>query len=64
MTIILVCQKCGHSDTEHFYETIQYGEKVILPCGHDDYVDDGGERIHNFCKCKGFETRKPMVMKV
>ena len=52
--ITLTCSECGHLDTEHFYETIHSNEKVILPCGHDDYYDDGGERIHNFCKCKGF----------
>ena len=49
--------KCGHPDTEHFYETIHYDKKVILPCGHDDYEDDGGERIHHFCKCDGFKAR-------
>lgn len=57
-TITLICIKCGHDDTEHFKETIVCDEIVTLPCGHDDYVDDGGERIHNFCKCKGFESRK------
>jgi len=56
-TITLTCVKCGHEDTEHFYETIFCNEKVILPCGHDDYEDDGGERIHDMYKCNGFKAR-------
>ena len=57
-TISLTCVKCGHQDTEHFYETIHCSEKVILPCGHDDYRDlYQGERIHDMCKCDGFKAK-------
>ena len=53
-TITLTCKRCNHFDTEHFYETVRYCQNIVLPCGHDDYFDDGGERIHNFCDCIGF----------
>lgn len=57
MSIVLICALCGHPDTEHFYETIRLNERVVLPCGHDDYYDDGGERMHSICQCKGFSRQ-------
>jgi hypothetical protein len=61
MSQIVICQSCFHPDNEHFHDSFGYPRDDIA-CSHDDYYDDGGERIHDWCKCKGFKTKEGKII--